>query len=92
LPDHITCGAQLLALGREISDEFTVPLCRGHHREVHRCGDEAGWWKKMVLLRAWRPRRLLTLLATRAHAREKSLKNLSQIDCYRRALPTSRNT
>jgi hypothetical protein len=20
-------------------------LCRGHHREVHRCGDEAAWWK-----------------------------------------------
>ena len=25
---------------------FTVPLCRGHHREVHRIGAEAGWWKK----------------------------------------------
>jgi hypothetical protein len=24
----------------------TVPLCRGHHREVHRCGDEAAWWRK----------------------------------------------
>jgi hypothetical protein len=21
-----------------------VPLCRGHHREVHRCGDEVAWW------------------------------------------------
>ena len=29
-----------------MSDEFTVPLCRGHHREVHRCGDEAAWWGK----------------------------------------------
>ena len=29
-----------------MSDEFTVPLCRGHHREVHRCGDEATWWEK----------------------------------------------
>ena len=37
--------AQSRALGRKVSDEFTVPLCRGHHREVHRCGDEAGWWK-----------------------------------------------
>jgi len=36
---------QLQALGRKVSDEFTVPLCRGHHREVHRCGDEVGWWK-----------------------------------------------
>jgi hypothetical protein len=39
--------AQHRALGRKVSDEFTVPLCRGHHREVHRCGDEAGWWKKI---------------------------------------------
>jgi hypothetical protein len=38
--------AQLPALGRKVSDEFTVPLCRGHHREVHRSGDEATWWKK----------------------------------------------
>jgi hypothetical protein len=34
------------ALGRKVSDEFTVPLCRGHHREVHRCGDEVDWWRK----------------------------------------------
>jgi hypothetical protein len=38
--------AQLPALGRKVSDEFTVPLCRGHHREVHHCGDEAIWWGK----------------------------------------------
>jgi hypothetical protein len=38
--------AQSPALGRKVSDEFTVPLCRGHHREVHRCGDEAAWWGK----------------------------------------------
>jgi len=38
--------AQSPALGRKVSDEFTVPLCRGHHREIHRCGDEAVWWKK----------------------------------------------
>jgi hypothetical protein len=35
---------QSRALGRKVSDEFTVPLCRGHHREVHRHGDEAAWW------------------------------------------------
>jgi hypothetical protein len=39
--------AQSRALGRKVSDEFTVPLCRGHHREVHRCGDEAAWWLKV---------------------------------------------
>jgi hypothetical protein len=32
-------------LGRKASDEFTVPLCRMHHREVHRVGDERAWWK-----------------------------------------------
>jgi hypothetical protein len=37
--------AQSRALGRKVSDEFTVPLCRGHHREVHRSGDEAAWWR-----------------------------------------------
>ena len=36
---------QSRALGRKVSDEFTVPLCRGHHREVHCCGDEAAWWQ-----------------------------------------------
>ena len=42
-PHHLRF-AQLTALGRKVSDEFTVPLCRGHHRELHRCGDEAAWW------------------------------------------------
>jgi hypothetical protein len=37
--------AQSRALSRKVSDEFTVPLCRGHHREVHRSGDEAAWWR-----------------------------------------------
>jgi hypothetical protein len=38
--------AQSRAIGRKVSDEFTVPLCRGHHRELHRSGDERGWWKR----------------------------------------------
>jgi len=37
--------AQSRALGRKVSDEFTVPLCRGHHRELHRSGDETQWWR-----------------------------------------------
>jgi hypothetical protein len=44
-PHHLR-SAQHRALGRKASDEFTVPLCRGHHREVHRCGDEATWWRR----------------------------------------------
>jgi ERF superfamily protein len=39
--------AQSHALARKVSDEFTVPLCRGHHRELHRHGDEAAWWQKL---------------------------------------------
>jgi hypothetical protein len=38
--------AQRPALSRKVSDEFTVPLCRGHHREVHRSGDETTWWER----------------------------------------------
>ena len=41
--------AQNRALCRKVSDEFTVPLCRGHHRELHRHGDEAAWWGKLGL-------------------------------------------
>jgi hypothetical protein len=44
-PHHLRL-AQSRALGRKVSDEFTVPLCRMHHREIHRCGDETAWWNK----------------------------------------------
>lgn len=35
------------ALGRKVSDEFTVPLCRAHHRQLHHSGNEAAWWHDM---------------------------------------------
>jgi hypothetical protein len=34
------------AMGRKVSDEFTVPLCRTHHRDNHRFGDEEAWWAR----------------------------------------------
>jgi len=37
------------SLGRKVSDEFTVPLCRKHHEELHRHGNEATWWAKMQI-------------------------------------------
>jgi len=43
-PHHLRL-AQSRALGRKVSDEFTVPLCRTHHREIHHCGDETSWWR-----------------------------------------------
>jgi hypothetical protein len=39
--------AQPRALGRKVSDEFVVPLCRGHHRAVHRSPDERAWWRQV---------------------------------------------
>lgn len=39
--------AQPRALGRKVSDEFTVPLCRTHHQDLHRHGNERAWWANM---------------------------------------------
>jgi len=39
--------AQPRALGLKVSDEFTVPLCRTHHRELHQAGNEVAWWEKL---------------------------------------------
>ena len=56
--------AQPRALNRKVSDEFTVPLCRLHHRELHRYGDEASWWAGVsidplpIALELWRRSRL----------------------------------
>src|SRR5262249_49920250 len=37
-PHHLRF-AQPRALGLKVSDEFTVPLCRGHHRQLHQTGN-----------------------------------------------------
>src|SRR6201999_999533 len=42
-PHHLRF-AQPRGLAQKVSDEFTVPLCRTHHRELHRRGDERIWW------------------------------------------------
>jgi hypothetical protein len=44
-PHHLGF-TQPRALGRKVSDEFAVPLCRGHYRAVHRSGDERAWWQQ----------------------------------------------
>jgi hypothetical protein len=62
-PHHLRF-AQPRALGRKVSDEFTVPICRVHHRELHRHGDEAAWWQRAkmdplpIALRLWQHARL----------------------------------
>jgi hypothetical protein len=35
--------AQPRALGLKVSDEFTVPLCRDHHQQLHQAGNEVAW-------------------------------------------------
>jgi hypothetical protein len=56
--------AQPRALSRKVSDEYTVPVCRFHHRELHRYGDEASWWAGTsidplpIALKLWRRSRL----------------------------------
>jgi hypothetical protein len=41
--------AQARSLGRKVSDEFTVPLCREHHHELHRHGNEMAWWANLQI-------------------------------------------
>jgi hypothetical protein len=61
-PHHLTF-TQPRALGRRVSDEFLVPVCRVHHRELHRSGDEAAWWRRLnidplpLALRFWQQTR-----------------------------------
>ena len=41
--------AQLRATGLKVSDEFTVPLCRIHHRQLHDAGNEVAWWDDLEI-------------------------------------------
>jgi hypothetical protein len=62
-PHHVRF-AQAGALGRKVSDEFTVPLCRSHHRALHRSGSEYLWWENVgmdplkVARKLWKKTRL----------------------------------
>jgi hypothetical protein len=62
-PHHLRY-LQPRALGRKASDEFAVPLCRSHHRAVHRASNEQAWWKAAgidpvkVARQLWRQTRL----------------------------------
>ena len=67
-PHHLRF-VQPRALGRKVSDEFTVPLCRIHHRELHRQMNEEAWWSlvnidpKAAALRLWQLSRGLLIPA-----------------------------
>jgi hypothetical protein len=57
-PHHLRF-VQPIALGRKVSDEYAVPLCRIHHRELHRHVNEEAWWARVNIdpieaaLRLW---------------------------------------
>ena len=44
---HHVRFAQPRAMSRKVGDDFTVPLCRKHHRDLHRCGNETAFWHDM---------------------------------------------
>jgi ERF superfamily protein len=76
-PHHLTF-AQPRALGCRVSDEFIVPVCRVHHRELHRSGDEAVWWRRLnidpipVALRLWQQTRSHDPISSEARAELKA--------------------
>src|SRR6516164_6284294 len=47
-PHHLKFAEQR-AMGRRVSDRFTVPICRLHHRQLHRRGNERAWWQKQAI-------------------------------------------
>jgi hypothetical protein len=53
------------------ASEFTVPLCRTHHRELHRSGSEYLWWENVgidplkIARKLWRRKRLQRGIASR---------------------------
>jgi hypothetical protein len=56
--------AEPRAMGRKVSDRFTVPICRLHHRELHRRGDELAWWQAQGI----HPLPVAAMLWARTHA------------------------
>ncbi len=66
-----------------MSDEYTVPLCLLHHRELHDAGNEREWWAKRkidpltVAYELWAKSRL-SRKHTDSEALEPSLDGTSQ--------------
>jgi hypothetical protein len=56
--------AEQRAMGRKVSDRFTVPICRLHHRELHRRGNERAWWQSQGI----DPLAIAATLWTKTHA------------------------
>jgi Rad52/22 family double-strand break repair protein len=68
-PHHLRF-AQPRAIGMKVSDEFTVPLCRGHHRELHQAGNEVAWWERVKI----KPMQIARQLWEQSHPERASAK------------------
>jgi hypothetical protein len=58
------------ALGGKVSDEFTVPLCRGHRWQLHQAGNEVSWWENLKL----QPLEIAQNLRDQAHGKDGHVK------------------
>jgi hypothetical protein len=76
-PHHLRF-AQQRALGLKVSDEFTVPLSRGHHRQLHQAGDEVAWWNDLninameIAKELWEESRMKTLPTAAQSSRQQA--------------------
>lgn len=69
--------SQPSALGRKVSDAFTVPLCALHHRDLHTTGNELAWWERKQI----DPLVTANMLWNESHGRaEPQLQNSKQSD------------
>jgi hypothetical protein len=77
-------------MGRKVSHEFTVPLCRTHYRDNHRFGDEATWWGRQAIdpvgtsRKLWVSTRRIEKATVRLDARSEA-KNGCGVDQFLRA-------
>ena len=69
------------AMGLKVSDEFTVPLCRGHHRQVHQTGSEITWWEGLqidaleIARGLWEQTHPVSAITSNLHADGEATKN-----------------
>jgi hypothetical protein len=76
-PHHLRF-MQPRALGRKVSDEFAVPLCRIHHRAAHRAGNERAWWKQLGIDPIKAARRLWRITRMNGEGLLRSKSNLAE--------------
>jgi hypothetical protein len=81
--DHLTY-AQPRAMGSKTSDEFVIPLCSLHHRELH--GNEREWWRLKnldpipIALGLWQQTRGKSFKSPASEAETTQIPTIEQLD------------